>query len=85
MSLYQYRQAEELVRQDYSVDTLIMAAFHKADGPNLEKLEAAWPELGAEYRYRFWSGQGLMPGEAGYDAAYDDNIMQQAREILARD
>jgi hypothetical protein len=83
MSLYQYRQAEELVRQDYGFDTLIMAAFHRADGPNLEKLEREWPKLGVEYRYRFWSGGGLLPNEAGYDPAYDDNIMQQAREILS--
>lgn len=51
-----------------------MAAYRKADTENSAKLRAAWPELCAEMQYRYWSGGGLLPGEPGYDAAYDDNL-----------
>jgi len=85
MTLYQYQQAEAIQRDfDPSVDTLIMAAVKKADPVNLAALEAGWPEIVAEWRYRYWSGQGLIPGEAGYDPAFDENIRIQAEDVIRR-
>jgi hypothetical protein len=83
VSLYQFQQAQDIQRDyDPSVDTLIMAAVRHADPVNLAKLEAAWPELVAEWRYRYWSGSGLLPREAGYDPEFDENIRIQAEEVL---
>ncbi len=86
MSLRHYRQAE-MIQQDFdpSVDTLIMAAVLKADPINLAKLEAAWPDIVADYRYRFNSGQGLLPGEKDYNPEYDENIRIQAEAVLSEE
>ena len=83
MSLYQFRQAEEIQRDfDPSVETLVMAAVLKADPINLMKIEKCWPGLAEEWRYRFNSGGGLLPHEAGYDPEYDENIRIQAEAVL---
>jgi hypothetical protein len=83
VSLYQYKQAEEIQRAfDPSVETLVMAAVLKADPINLMKIERCWPGLVEEWRYRFQSGGGLLPHEAGYDPEMDDNIRIQAEAVL---
>ncbi len=83
MSVYQYEQARDIQRKfDPSVTTLIMAMIAKADEFNLAKIESLWPDVVAEYRNRYWSGGGLLPGEPGYDPEFDDNITQQAIEAL---
>ena len=74
MTLHAYLRARQISAADPTFAALIMAAAAKADDANWAKLQAAWPELVAEGRYRYWSGGGLMPGEDGYDAAYDDNL-----------
>jgi len=74
MSLYAFRESLRISAGDRTFEALIMAALRKADPQNTAKLTAAWPEITAEYTYRYWSGGGLMPGEDGYDATYDDNL-----------
>ena len=74
MSLYDYQASKRISALDPSISALIMAAYRKADPINAAKLGAAWPDLCADAAYRYWSGGGLMPGEPGYDAAYDDNV-----------
>jgi len=86
MSLYQFKQAEA-IQQDFdpSVDSLIMAAVLKADQINLMKLRHCWPGIVDEYYYRYNSGGGRMPGEAGYDPTFDENIRIQAEKILTEE
>ena len=74
MSFYDYRASRRISAADPTFSALIMAALRKADDANAALLRAAWPDLCAEVKYRYWSGGGLMPGEDGYDATYDDNL-----------
>ena len=74
MSLYDYQASKRIWVMDPPFAALIMAAYRAADTANEAKLRAAWPELCDEAKYRYWSGGGLLPGEDGYDADYDDNL-----------
>jgi len=74
VSLHAYQQSRLIGSRDPDFSALIMAAYRKAAPGNSAKLRAAWPEICAEYTYRYWSGGGLMPGEPGYDPTYDDNL-----------
>ena len=74
MSLFSYRESSWISASRPDFSALIMAALRKADADNTVKLQEAWPEIAAEFKYRYWSGGGLMPGEIGYDARYDDNL-----------
>jgi len=74
VSLHDYLTSRRVSELDPSITALVMAAYRKADTANGARLLAAWPEIIAEYTYRYWSGGGLLPGEPGYDASYDDNL-----------
>jgi len=74
MSLYDYQACKRIWVTDPPFAAVIMAAYRAADTANEAKLRAAWPDICAETKYRYWSGCGLMPGEPGYDATYDDNL-----------
>ena len=74
MSLHAYRQSRWIGETNPDFSALVMAAYSKADPKNSAKLRAAWPEICAEYTYRYWSSGGLMPGEPGYDPRNDDNL-----------
>jgi len=74
VTLHDYLTSRRISELDPSITALIMAALRKADTANEAKLRAAWPDLCAEAKYRYWSGGGLLPGEPGYDASYDDNL-----------
>ena len=63
MSLYDYQQSRLLSGEDHPFAALIMAAMRQADGPNLVKLQAAWPGVFAELDARYSSRGGLLPGE----------------------
>jgi hypothetical protein len=74
MSHHSYTVSRALAAEDYPFSALIMAAMRKADSDNTVLLNAAFPEIAAELKYRYWSGGGLLPGEDGYDASLDDNL-----------
>lgn len=63
MSLFDYRESQDLAARDPSFYALIMAAMKKADGENLRKLVAGWPEVYAELDARYNARGGLLGGE----------------------
>lgn len=74
MSRHDYLASRKLSLEDHTFATLIMTAMRKADSENIDKLRIAFPDIAAEFKYRYWSGGGFMPGEDGYDPANDDNF-----------
>jgi hypothetical protein len=75
MTLKQYNDSKgpDGLGIHYDLTTLIMAALRTGSYAQT-RLMAAFPEIYVEFRYRYWSGGGLMPGEDGYDPACDDNL-----------
>ena len=63
MSLYDYRQAVTLWRQDPSFYALIMAAMYRADSDNAQRLAEAFPAVWAEVNARYHAPGGMLPGE----------------------
>jgi hypothetical protein len=63
VSLYDYRAAVALWKQDSPFYALIMAAMYRADSINAEKLAAAFPETWAEVNARYHAPGGVLEGE----------------------
>jgi hypothetical protein len=63
VSYHEWRAAQELLRLDPPFYALIMAAIHRADTLNTEKLRAAWPDVWAETFARYHAPGGLLDGE----------------------
>ena len=63
MSLFDYQQAKDLHKKDYSFKSLIMAAFWRADEENGKYLKEAFPVECAELRHRMNSKDGRIGGE----------------------
>ena len=64
MSLYGYRESQELAQRDWGFDSLIMAAMRKADSDNLDILRGVFPEIWQELRARYNAPGGMLAGEA---------------------
>jgi hypothetical protein len=64
VSLYDYRAAVALWKQNPPFYSLIMAAMYRADTVNAAKLRAAFPETWAEVDARYNAPGGLLEGEA---------------------
>ena len=60
MSLYDYRKALELSRDDPPFYSLIMAAMYKADPDNRSKLRQMFPETWAELDARYHAPGGYL-------------------------
>lgn len=67
MSLYAYKESQELAATDWGFDSLIMAAMRKADSENIELLKDAFPEIWQELRARYNAPGGFLPGEPRTD------------------
>lgn len=65
MSLYDYRQSQQLSETDPQFAALIMAAMRKADSGNRMRLRNAFPEIYAEFTERDYAPYGRLPGEQG--------------------
>jgi len=63
MSLYDYRAAVALLKQDPPFYALIMAAMYRADSDNAAKLADAFPETWAEVNARYHAPGGVLQGE----------------------
>lgn len=50
MSRFDYGQSRQLACADYSFESLIMAAYWRADSQNAALLRADWPEIVEELR-----------------------------------
>jgi len=83
MTLHDYEASKTIEAENPPFYALIMAAMRKADSTNASKLRSLWPEVSAELQYRYWSADGLMPGEDGYTAEGDDNLAVAALRTKA--
>ena len=63
MSLHAYQESLEISKDDYDFDSLIMAAFRKADSDNLMHLLSVYPEIWNELQERYNSPGGLIGNE----------------------
>jgi hypothetical protein len=64
MSLYDYRESQEIDRAQYSFYALIMAAMRQADTENTEKLRMCWPDIYDELFQRYNApGGAITPDE----------------------
>lgn len=63
MSRFDYLMSRRLQAQDPSFDSLIMAAYRKADTYNAAKLEIAFPAICQELRERYDAPGGYLKGE----------------------
>lgn len=61
MSLYDYRQSANIIREDPPFAALIMAAIRKADTTNASRLRMAFPEIHAEFTARYHAPGGTLP------------------------
>lgn len=78
MSLADFDLSRDLVigGNPPSTSALIMALLRREGcHANLaDAIATVYPDLVAEFRYRYWSGGGKMPGEPGYNPTFDDNL-----------
>jgi hypothetical protein len=75
MSLEDYKAAITLTGSRMATfEALIMAAIRKDGSRGQEDLRAAFPDIYAEFNYRYWCSGGIMPGEPGYVEELDDNL-----------
>jgi hypothetical protein len=63
MSRFDYGQSRQLVCADYSFESLIMAAYRRADSQNAALLRADWPEIVEELQARYNAPGGFLDGE----------------------
>ncbi len=63
MSYHEYLAAKQLLSDDPPFYALIMAAIHRADTENTEKLKQAWPDVWAETYARYHASGGLLENE----------------------
>ena len=65
MSLFDYRQSQDLSEGDTQFAALIMAAMRKADTDNFATLQLAFPEIAHELQVRYNAPGGLLESEIG--------------------
>jgi hypothetical protein len=61
MSRFDYGQSRQLACADYSFESLIMAAYWRADSQNAALLRADWPEIVEELQARCNATPRRMP------------------------
>lgn len=61
MSLYDYKQSNEISKTDPPFYALVMAAMRKADTFNLAALRAAFPGTYREFEARYNAPGGILP------------------------
>lgn len=60
MSLWDYTMSKQLMKDDPSFASLIMAALRKADSSNAAKLRQAFPEIADEMQRRYDAPGGVI-------------------------
>lgn len=60
MSLYDYRKSKEIVAEEPSFVSLIMASVWKADALNFGRLRTAFPEIIEELEKIYFRGDKLQ-------------------------
>ncbi len=64
MSRYGYIESQEISKEDYSFEGLLMAAIRKADSENLARLRSAFTEIVDEFAQRYNAPGGVLPSDA---------------------
>lgn len=79
MSLHEYIESNRITHEDPPFYALIMAALRKADGQNLAKLQAAFPEVAAELQARYEASGGRLESDSMEDRkAMGENVYAPA-------
>ena len=63
LSLYDYKQSQEIAGKDYPFYALVMAAMRQADDVNLPRLQTAFPQEWIELQARYHSPGGVLDSE----------------------
>jgi len=63
VSLYEYKESQQIALQDYGFYSLIMAAMRKADSNNSYALATAFPATWDELQERYNAPGGLIGDE----------------------
>lgn len=63
MSLYDYKESQEIAHNGFSFYALIMAAMRSADTDNLVKMQTAWPDVWRELQARYNAPGGIIDGD----------------------
>ena len=77
-----YQDSIKITRMAYKVNNdpfyaLIMAAARCGDSDNIDKLEAAWPEVISQLTQRYRATLGILEGD---NPATKERIIQKAQE-----
>lgn len=84
MSLYDYKESQQLMRGDPGFYALVMAAMRKADSDNAEKLQRAFPATWEELQERYNSPGGELESdrdETVLDLLYEPNADDDATAV----
>jgi hypothetical protein len=63
MARYDYEMYKMVVSNDPSFESLIMAAYRKADTANAAALRALWPGIVDELQARYNAPGGILEGD----------------------
>jgi len=63
MSLYDYRESQEIEKQGYCFYALVMACMRQADTENSEQLQRIFPDIFKELEERYHTPGGLIESE----------------------
>jgi hypothetical protein len=63
MTLFEYKEGQEIAAKDPTFYALIQAAMRKADTENLELLKRSWPKIYQELLVRYNAPGGKLPEE----------------------
>ena len=64
MSLYDYKQSQEIAARNYPFYALIMAAMRQADTNNLLMLQTMWPEQWKDLQARYYAPGGILDSDS---------------------
>ena len=67
MTLFEYKEGQEIAAKDPPFYALIQAAMRKADTENVEMLKGCWPETFEELLARYNAPGGILPEEGKRD------------------
>jgi hypothetical protein len=81
VSIFDYKQAQEIEAKGYSFYALIQAAMRQADSNNREKLKEMFPEVWDDLVQRYNAPGGYLPGEPLLvEDEYEENEEYEERE-----
>lgn len=85
MSYHEYLDAVDIMKDDYHFDSIIMAAYMRADSGCKTRLRMSFPSLCAEADARFGTPSGALPNEHYIRERVEKRASQngQAQDVAA--